>query len=145
MSRLSAIPALLLLVTLCATGCVRRTVTITTEPPGALVWLNDREVGRTPVEVDFDYYGTYDVRLQRDGYEPVMTSGRASAPWWDTLGLDLVAELTPFTLKSRTTWHYELEPLDDDRETLVERARDLRRRLPESESVPATDPDQPPP
>ncbi len=114
-----------------ASGCVRRTVTITTEPPGALVWLNDREVGRSPIEVDFDYYGTYDVRLERDGYEPMMTSGHASAPWWETVGLDLLAELTPVTLRSRVAWHYVLEPLNDDRETLVERARDLRQRVPD--------------
>lgn len=114
-----------------ASGCVRRTVTITTEPPGALVWLNDREVGRSPIEIDFDYYGTYDVRLERDGYEPMMTSGHASAPLWETVGLDLLAELTPITLRARIAWHYVLEPLDDDRETLVERARDLRQRLPD--------------
>jgi hypothetical protein len=115
---------------LAAPGCVRRTITITTDPPGALVWLNDREIGRTPVSADFDYYGTYDVRLELDGYEPVMTSGMASAPWWDTVGLDLGAELVPGTLHSRVDWHYVLEPLDDDPEALLQRARALRARLP---------------
>ncbi len=81
-----------------ACGCVRRTITITTEPPGTLVWLNDREVGRTPVQVDFKHYGTYDVRLEHRGYEPMMTSGRANPPWWDHVGLDLFAELTPADL-----------------------------------------------
>lgn len=109
-----------------ATGCIRRTLAITTEPSGALLWLNDREVGRTPVEVDFDHYGTYDVRLERDGYEPMMTSGKADAPWWDTVGLDLIAEAVPGTLTSRIEWHYVMQPVDDDRERLIERARDLR-------------------
>lgn len=108
------------------TGCVRRTISITTEPEGALVWLNDREVGRTPVEVDFDHYGTYDVRLEYRGYEPMMTSGQALPPWWDNVGLDLIAELTPADLESRIAWHYVLLPLDGDREALVERARKLR-------------------
>ncbi|MFB3120043.1 MAG: PEGA domain-containing protein [Stenotrophomonas maltophilia] len=40
---------------------------ITSEPPGALVWLNDREIGRTPVDVDFEFYGRYDVRLHLPG------------------------------------------------------------------------------
>lgn len=110
-------------------GCVRRTVTITTEPSGALLWLNDREIGRTPVEVDFDYYGTYDVRLERPGYEPLMTSGTASAPWWETVGLDLVAELVPATLHSRVEWHYVLETANDDPEALAERAREMRSTL----------------
>ncbi len=111
------------------TGCIRRTLAITTEPSGALLWLNDREVGRTPVEVDFDHYGTYDVRLERDGYEPMMTSGKAKAPWWDTVGLDLIAEAVPGTLTSRIEWHYVMQPVDDDRERLIERARDLREIL----------------
>ena len=111
-------------------GCVQRTITITSDPPGALVWLNDREIGRTPLDVDFVYYGIYDVRLVREGYEPVMTSGKAKAPWWETIGLDLLAELAPMDLKSHVEWHYELEPLDDDLGALEQRARDLRSRVP---------------
>ncbi len=111
-----------------SSGCVRRTLTITTEPSGALLWLNDREVGRTPVEVDFDHYGTYDVRLERDGYEPMMTSGRADAPWWDTVGLDLLAEAVPGTLTSRVRWHYVMQPVDENRQRLIDRARRLREK-----------------
>ena len=58
-------------------GCVKRTIMVTSDPEGALVWLNEREVGRTPVEVEFLYYGTYDVRLVKDGYEPLLTKGEA--------------------------------------------------------------------
>jgi hypothetical protein len=47
-------------------GCVERTISITSEPRGALVYLNDEEVGRTPVSVPFTYYGVYDVRLERE-------------------------------------------------------------------------------
>ncbi len=109
-------------------GCVRRTISISSDPSGAMVWLNDREVGRTPVEVDFDHYGTYDVRLERDGYEPMMTSGKANAPWWDTVVLDLLAEAVPGTLTSRVEWHYVMQPVDDDRDGLIDRARQLREK-----------------
>ncbi len=107
-------------------GCVQRTISITSEPDGALVWLNDREVGRTPIDVGFVHYGVYDVRLQKDGYEPLLTSGDAKAPWWETVPIDLLAELTPATLQSRVQWHYVLRPADDDPATLAERARQLR-------------------
>lgn len=109
-----------------AAGCVRRTISITTEPAGAIVWLNDREIGRTPVDVEFAFYGVYDVRLERQGYEPLLTSGDARAPWWETAGLDLVAELAPAALHSRVHWHYVLRPADDDPADLLERARELR-------------------
>ncbi len=125
MHRMSVI-GLVLAALATVSGCVRRTITITTEPQGTLVWLNDREVGRTPVQVDFKHYGTYDVRLERRGYEPMMTSGRADAPWWDTVGLDLIAELTPADLESHIEWHYVMKPLDDDHDALVDRARQLR-------------------
>lgn len=110
-------------------GCVERTITITTEPPGALVWLNDREVGRSPVEVKFDYYGTYDVRLEREGYERQMTTGKADAPGWDLVGIDLVAELLPIPLHSRVRWNYVLEPERKDRDGLVARAELLREEV----------------
>jgi hypothetical protein len=57
-------------------GCVERTISITSEPRGALVYLNDEEVGRTPVSVPFTYYGVYDVRLER---EPEWASVEAAA------------------------------------------------------------------
>ncbi len=112
-----------------ATGCVRRTITITTEPPGALVWLNDREIGRSPVDIDFEHYGTYDVRLERPGYEPVMTSGTAQAPLWEFIGVDLLAELAPFRIHNHLKWHYVLVPRNDDPEPLVDRAQRLRSRI----------------
>lgn len=113
------------------TGCVRRTILITSDPGGALVHVNDVEVGRTPVEIDFTYYGRYDVRLVREGFEPLVTSGRARAPWWDTIGLDLIAEAVPGEPHSRIHWHYALDELPqvEDPQDVTDRARQLRDRL----------------
>ena len=119
---------LIVLVVLCS-GCVRRTIMITSEPAGVLVWVNDREVGRTPVDIDFEFYGVYDVRLELAGYEPMMTFGEAAPPWWDGVGADFFAELAPADLHSEVHWHYDLAPLMDDREALVDRADQLRQDL----------------
>ena len=127
--RVRSIMILLLMLPLLCTGCVRRTISIVTEPPGALVWLNDREVGRTPIEVEFLYYGTYDVRIVKDGYEPLITFGRADAPLWDMVGIDLAAELLPLELHSRIEWIYQLEPAMFDEPGLIQRARDLRAQV----------------
>ena len=48
-------------------GCQQRTIRVTSEPSGAVAYLNDVEVGRTPVEVDFTWFGTYEVRLEKEG------------------------------------------------------------------------------
>ena len=119
------------LLLLAATGCVQRTISITSEPAGALVWLNDQEVGRTPVAVPFTFYGTYDVRLEKDGFAPLWTTGEAQMPWWELPGPDLAAELIPGA-ESNVAWHYELTeatPAQDiDTRALRDRARDLRNQ-----------------
>ena len=122
-----AIIALCLLLTGC--GTVRRTISVTSDPPGALLWLNGREVGRTPVEVDFLYYGDYDVQLAAEGYEPLLTHSEAKAPVWDWIPLDLAAEVTPGTKHARVEWHFQLEPRDDNPAALLDRARELRERV----------------
>ena len=110
-------------------GCVRRTVLVTSTPPGALVYLNDREVGRTPVEVEFTYYGRYDVRLVHEGFEPVLTYADADPPLWDIAGPDLFAEIAPLDLRSEAAWHFDLVPVDNDPAVLAERARAMRDSL----------------
>ncbi|HWB18767.1 MAG TPA: PEGA domain-containing protein, partial [Phycisphaerales bacterium] len=124
------------------TGCVERTVHITSEPQGALVWVNDREIGRTPVSFDFLYYGVYDVRLVKEGYEPLLTSGDAEAPLYETVPVDLLSELAPVDIHSDINWHYVLQPRNDDPHALLQRAEDLRAKLgpPASTQPAATSP-----
>ena len=107
-------------------GCVKRTLSITTTPPNALVWLNDREIGRTPLSVDFLYYGEYDIRIQHDETESVMTSRWLRAPWWDMPFIDIGAEVLPFQLDSVPSWHFDLRPRNDSVEELVDRATQFR-------------------
>jgi len=115
-------------------GCLERTVTITSEPPGALVVLNDEEIGRTPVETGFRYFGVYDVRLQREGFEPLTTEKEAVAPIWEYPGIDLLAIAAPWRVKTHLKWHFDLEPLPEPgsdeatraEQELFDRARSLR-------------------
>src|ERR1700722_16494181 len=82
-----------------AGGCVQRTVTVRTDPPGALVYLNDQEIGRSPVTRDFKWYGVYDVEIRLGGYESIKTTSGNSmiAPWWQWMPFDLLAEVFPVT------------------------------------------------
>ena len=107
-------------------GCVKRTLSITSSPPNALVWVNDREVGRTPLEIDFLYYGNYDVRIEHSQTESVMTSRNINAPWWDAPFVDIAAEVLPVELNSTPSWHFDLQVRNDNLEKLVGRANDFR-------------------
>ncbi len=110
-------------------GCIERRMFITSEPEGATVWLNDTEVGVTPVEVDFTYFGVYDVRLRKPGYEPLTTRAEAKAPMHEQPGVDLAAMAIPAKKPTRVDWHFTLEPVNDDPAGLIERAGALRTQL----------------
>jgi len=116
-------------------GCVERTIFITSDPPGALVHLNDVEVGVTPVEVGFTWYGVYDVRVEKDGYEPLMTSARARAPFWEAPGIDLIAAMAPGHRQRAVRWSFTLTKADDDPDAVVERARSMRATAFEAEAL----------
>jgi hypothetical protein len=110
-------------------GCVRRVVQITSDPDGAVVWMNDREVGSTPCEVEILHYGKYDVRVEKPGWEPVMTGRSANAPIWDLPGPDFFAELVPAEIESRNVWHFQLVVESDDADAVLLRAEVARDKV----------------
>jgi hypothetical protein len=126
----AAAAAAILCAVLALSGCVHRQLTVTTDPPGALVHLNDQEFGRTPVTREFTWYGTYDVQLRKEGYETRKTTGKVIAPWWQWVPIDLVAELLPLT--DRRQLHYTLKPATQqaiDPDVMLDRSAALRKQL----------------
>ncbi len=111
------------------TGCLERRIRITSTPPGAIVHLNDVEVGRTPVEVDFTWFGDYDVRLFKEGFDPLWTHRVAKAPLQEQPGIDIFAELIPHRFITQLDWHFDLEPENTDPDALIARAQELRSEL----------------
>lgn len=112
-------------------------MSITSEPPGAAVVVNDVELGRTPLEADFTYYGVHDVRVYKEGFEPLRTTATASAPIWEYAPIDLIAGATPFTIEKRVPWNFTLQPTlestmsaDELHSGVIARARSLRDQLP---------------
>jgi len=117
---------LLIVPVVASTGCVRRTIRITSEPAGALVWLNHREVGRTPVDVEFTHYGTYDLLLKKDGYEPMIGAMPTGYTLHGTPGVDLALEVLPVHTHDLVEWHIDMVPRDNDQAALLDRASTLR-------------------
>lgn len=118
---------LLLIASCMLAGCVRRTVRISTEPSGALVWLNHREIGRTPVEVDFTHYGTYDLMIRKHGWEPMIGAMPMGLSVYGTPGIDLLLEVSPVGGHHVIDWHVDLVPRDSDHAALIDRADEMRR------------------
>jgi hypothetical protein len=120
-----------------ASGCVgvRRELTVVSDPPGALVYLNGDEVGRTPVTREFLYYGTMDLQLRKDGYKTLSARPRVWAPLWQVPPIDLLAEAFPLTDRHKLS--YTLKPAAEgegvDRAALIGRAARLGSKLESSE------------
>jgi hypothetical protein len=128
---LSRLPIVAVACLALSTACVERTVSIRTEPEGARVYLNDQEIGRSPVTVPFTWYGDYEVIVRKDGYQTVATHHRIKAPWYQTPGIDLISEcLVPFTIRDHhETPLYRMEREEPPSpEDVVLRADELRER-----------------
>lgn len=98
-------------VLLLVSGCVHRQLTIRTEPPGALVYVNDQLKGPSPVSYDFLWYGWYRVTVRKDGYARVDDRRMLRSPIYLWVPLDLGMELLPFTVRDHRTWKYTLTPV----------------------------------
>src|SRR3954462_11401197 len=85
-------------------GCLERRVSISSDPSGAVVYANDVELGRTPLEAAFTYYGTYDVRVEKEGFEPRGVRAKARAPIYESPPVDLLATAAPFRIETVVRW-----------------------------------------
>ncbi|MCC7476293.1 MAG: PEGA domain-containing protein [Pirellulales bacterium] len=132
-----------------AEGCVRRRLNVRTNPPGALVYVDNQQIGTTPCSVDFTYYGTREIRLIKPGYETLTVNQPIPTPWYEFPPLDFVSEtLVPNKIRDNRTVTYDLAPqVIVPPQQLVDRANQLRQDALQSPVTPAaaTMPIGPPP
>jgi len=114
-------------------------MTIRSQPPGALVYVDDYEIGATPVSTNFTYYGTRKIRLVKDGYETLTVMQPIPSPWYQIPPLDFVSEnLMPGQVRDQRNLSYQLTPqLVVPTEALLERAEALRAQGRPSGALPA--------
>lgn len=110
-------------------GCVRRRLMVRSNPPGAMVYVDNQLIGTTPCATDFIYYGTREVRLVKPGFETLTVSQPIPTPWYEIPPLDFVSEnLCPKKIQDFRTVSYNLVPqVIVPTEQLLGRAEELRR------------------
>ena len=118
-------------------------MTIRTSPPGARVYVDDYEIGSTPISANFTYYGTRKIRLVKPGYETLTVMEPIRPPWYQIPPLDFVSEnLWPGKLDDRRALSYQLVPQRVvPPEELLGRAEALRSRAQLSGMVRSSPPD----
>ncbi len=109
-------------------GCVRRRLTVRTQPANAMVYVDRQLLGPSPASTAFTYYGTRHIEIVGDGYRTEKILRNFSPPWY---------QIPPFDFISETLWPWEIR---DERvidvnlvpdtlvpsEELIGRAEDLR-------------------
>jgi len=126
-----AMPAVSLLVLIVLAGCVERELKINTKPQGALVALNDEEIGESPVTVNFNWYGDYCVRISKEGYETLNTHRDLKGPWYDHFPFDFFAQIVnPNRIVDSYEWTFELSPKKQiSRDELIQDAQELKKQM----------------
>ncbi|HRU04767.1 MAG TPA: PEGA domain-containing protein [Candidatus Brocadiia bacterium] len=120
-----------------AAGCVERTLTIRSEPSGAFVSLDGRDMGRTPVTTRFSEYGGREISVWPDPDNPAFAAGylrdnrvvQIKAPVYQWFGPDLFFELLyPWTLHDNHEVTIKLTPAAEgqlDPQAVKERAEQM--------------------
>ncbi len=104
---------LLLAIPVSLTGCVERRYTIRTNPPGALVVVNDQEIGPSPVSSSFTYYGDRSITMMLDGYQTQTVIQPIKSPWYDNYLTEFFTEnLIPYTIRDEREFVYDLQPAE---------------------------------
>jgi hypothetical protein len=112
-------------------GCVERRLTINTEPTGAIVVLNDEEIGTSPVMTSFEWYGDYNVRISKEGFQTLKTHRNLKRPWYDWFPFDFFAQIVnPKRIVDSYQWSFTLAPqTQPDRDELIRDAQKLKGQL----------------
>ena len=128
---LFALITICLIGSLLLSGCVERNLTINTEPQGALIILNDEEIGTSPVTVSFEWYGDYWVRISKEGYESLNTHRPLKRPWYDIPPFDFFAQIiNPNRIVDSYEWTFPLESKKQvSRDELIQAAEKLEKDL----------------
>ncbi len=134
----------LLLVT-SPSGCVRRRMTVRSNPPGAVVYVDQQRIGVTPVSTGFTYYGTRNVQVVRDGCEAVTEKHHFATPWYEYPVIDFFSEnLWPLEIRDERVLDFELPPLQTVPPTQVmQRANQLRNEAQRGMVTPLVEPKHP--
>jgi len=113
-----------------------RKLRVISRPSGATVYFDDVEVGVTPLDVPFRYYGVRRLTLEKDGFRRESETFELDAPWYSYFPLDLFSELLnpiPYKDYHHLTFILARESGDvaaPDLDGLLRRADRLRRAGP---------------
>jgi hypothetical protein len=120
-------------------GCVRRRLMVRSNPPGAMVYVDNQPIGTTPCATNFIYYGTREIRLVKPGYETLTINQPIPAPWYQLPPIDFFAEnVLPNEIHDFRTVSFNMQPqVIVPTDELIQRGEQLRAATQQGAVVPA--------
>jgi len=86
-------------------------MTVRTNPPGAMVYVDHQSIGTTPASTNFVYYGTRQFEIIKDGYRTEKFLRKIDPPWYQWPVLEFVSEtIWPFEKRDERVIEVELSP-----------------------------------
>lgn len=127
-------------------GCVRRRLTVRTNPPGALVYVDHQLIGPSPASTPFTYYGTRHIEVVGDGYRTEKILRTFYPKWYEVPPLDFVSEtLWPWELRDQRVVDITmLQQPAVPSEELIARGDEMRLQAANGIAVPLTRTQGPP-
>ncbi len=120
----------MVLISLCllSLGCVRRRMTVRTNPPGASVYVDRQLIGTSPASSSFTYYGTRHIEVVADGFRTEKVLRKISPPWYQFPPLDFITEtIWPWEIRDERIIDVTMVPAQPlPAEELTTRANTLR-------------------
>ena len=122
------------------TGCVRRRLTVRTNPPGAMVYVDRQLIGPSPASTSVTYYGTRHIEVVGDGYRTEKVLRTFNPPWYQIPPLDFVSEtLWPWEVRDQRVVDITMIPDPQvPSEELIARADTMRTQVAAGVAVPLT-------
>lgn len=92
------------------TGCLHSYVNVASDPPGARVFLNHEDKGKTPAKIEFLWYGKQKIQLFKEGYQRTDEIVDVKCPPHLYFPLDLFFTALPFRFEDNHHFTFTLEP-----------------------------------
>lgn len=116
-------------------GCVKRTILVESDPPGARLWINGHPMGATPVTYEFITHGRYKFELEKPGFRQVTAREMIRAPVYEWIPFDFIFDnLLPVHLEDRHIFRYVLTAEPPEEQLQKEKPEDFQRLLAEMDN-----------
>lgn len=92
-------------------GCLTSNINVASEPPGARVFFDYEDKGKTPTKFEFLWYGKHKIQLFKEGYERVDEIVEVKCPPHLYIPFDFFFTVLPFKFEDNHDFSYELTPI----------------------------------